>query len=65
MTQDEQRQLAAVREDLLREFAGRLSPETVAARFEEVVADFSAAPIRTFVPVIARRVTRERLTRVA
>ena len=58
---DEQRQLTAAREDLVLEFADRLDGAAVTARFEQVVAGFEGAPIRTFVPVIARRVARQEL----
>jgi len=45
MTQDdEQRQLNAVREDLLREYSG-LAPEMVNARLRAIVAEFEGAPV--------------------
>jgi len=59
MTQDdEQRQLNAVREDLLREYSG-LAPEMVNARFRAIVAEFEGAPVRSFVPVLAQRRLRQ------
>lgn len=58
---DEQRQLAAARDDLVREFAGRVEAEDVQRRFARVVAGFDGAPIRTFVPVIAQRIARQDL----
>ena len=59
MTQDdEQRQLDAVREDLLREYSG-LAPEMVNARFHAIVAEFEGAPVRSFVPVLAQRRLRQ------
>ena len=59
---DERRQLDSVRRDLEREFAGRTSPEVVAARFDAVVAGFADAPVRTYVPVLARRTARQQLS---
>ena len=59
---DEKRQLAAAREDLVREFADRLDADSVATRFSQVVAGFDGAPIRTFVPVIAARLARQELS---
>ncbi len=59
MTQDdEQRQLNAVREDLLREYSG-LAPEMVNARLRAIVAEFEGAPVRSFVPVLAQRRLRQ------
>ncbi len=60
-SQDEQRQLEAVRAALVSEFAGRLPEDEVAARFADIVGEFEAAPVRGFVPVLAQRRTRERL----
>ena len=61
MQQDEERQLARVREDLLREFGAQLSEQVVDAHFHALVARFDGAPVRTFVPVLAQRAARERL----
>ena len=62
MTQDdEQRQLSAAQQDLVREFADRLDADSVAARFAAPVAAFDGAPIRTFVPVLAQRLARQEL----
>ena len=58
---DEQRQLTAAREDLVREFSGRLDADAVGRRFTQVVAGFDGAPIRTFVPVLAQRLVRQEL----
>lgn len=60
---DELRQLARVRADLEAEFAGRLTPSEVARQFDETVASFDAAPIRSFVPVLAQRTVRSQLRR--
>lgn len=59
-SQDETRQLEAVRRDLLREYAG-VAPEVVDARFAAVLQAYEQAPIRSFVPVLARRQLREEL----
>ena len=63
--EDELRQLERAREDLLREFDGRLPETEVRARFDEIVAGFEGAPVRGFVPVLAGRAARERLRRLA
>ena len=57
---DEQRHLMRVQEDLQREFA-TLPTGVVHERFAELVADFDAAPVRTFVPVLVQRRARESL----
>ena len=62
--QDEQRQLAAARADLVREFSA-LSAEEVDACFGRTVAGFTTAPIRTFIPVLASRLTRQELRRTS
>ena len=59
--EDETRQLEAVRKDLLREY-GTVSPEIIDARFAAVVHRYDEAPIRSFVPVLARRQLREELS---
>jgi hypothetical protein len=58
---DEQRQLKAVKQDLVREFGGRLSEQEVSERFDQIVAGFAEAPVRTFVPVLASRLLRQQL----
>lgn len=52
---DEQRQLESARRDLVTEFQDRLPSDLVSSRFDEIVAEFDEAPVRTFVPVLARR----------
>ena len=60
---DEQRQLESARRDLVTEFQDRLSADQVSARFDAIVAEFHGAPVRTFIPVLARRrAKRELLT---
>jgi hypothetical protein len=58
---DEQRQLRRTCQDLVREFGDRLAEAEVQARFEEILHSFDDAPVRSFVPVLAARATRERL----
>ena len=58
---DELRQIERAREELLREFGGRLPEAEVRARFDEIVAGFGSAPVRTFIPVLAGRAARQRL----
>lgn len=55
---DEQRQLANVRAELVREFSDRLSAEQVQRSFAAIVGRFDGAPIRSFVPVLAQRSAR-------
>jgi hypothetical protein len=61
MQQDEDRQLARIREDLIREFGSGVSEQVVDEQFRALVATFDGAPVRTFVPVLAQRAARERL----
>jgi hypothetical protein len=60
-TDDEQRQLRRTCQDLVREFGDRVSEGEVQARFDEILHSFDGAPVRSFVPVLAARATRERL----
>ena len=62
---DEVRQLDRVRAELLKEFADRLSAAEVERLLDETVGRFSDAPIRSFVPVLARRSVRRELTAAA
>lgn len=55
---DEQRQLASVRAELLREFGETLGEDQVQERFAATVGQFDGAPIRSFVPVLAQRSAR-------
>ena len=59
---DEKRQLESLRIDLQREFEGRMPAEEVSARFDAIVGEFDGAPVRTFVPVLARRRVRQEMT---
>lgn len=63
MTQDdERRQLDRLREEVTREYGARLDPAQVAARFDAIVREFDGAPVRAFVPVLARRRVRQELS---
>ena len=59
---DERRQLESARLDLVHEFQDRLSSDQVGTRFDAIVAEFEGAPVRTFVPVLARRQARRELS---
>lgn len=61
---DEQRQLANVRAELVREFSDRLTAEQVQRLFAQIVGRFDGAPIRSFVPVLAQRSARLELRAV-
>lgn len=58
---DERRQLERLRQEMLRE-RGELPAEHVDATFARVVSAFDGAPVRTFVPVLARRRMRQELS---
>jgi hypothetical protein len=60
-TEDEARQLDSARRALVAEFAGRVPAEQVERRFSALVAEFETAPVRSFVPVLVQRRTREHL----
>ena len=61
MTQDEDRQLAATEQQLLREFGAVLGEERVRCDVQEVVRSFAAAPVRTYLSVLVLRQARQRL----
>ena len=59
MEQDEQRQYDAARRSVQAQHAD-VPPSEVDALFAQVVADFSDAPVRAFLPLLTqRRVSRE------
>ena len=62
---DEQRQLDDLHRELMTEFGARLAPSVIDARFAAIVAEFEQAPVRTFVPVLARRRLRQMLARAS
>ena len=63
-SEDEERQLESARRALLAEFEGRVPADEVERRFAELVAEFRSAPVRSFVPVLVQRRTREQLRTV-
>ncbi len=63
--EDEARQLESARRALVAEFAGTVPAEEVERRFSALVAEFRAAPVRSFVPVLVQRRTRELLRTAA
>jgi hypothetical protein len=60
---DESRHLQHLEDDLVREL--HLEPDVVHAAVTRVLADFEAAPVRDFVPVLAARRVRQELLRPA
>ncbi len=61
--EDERRQLESAKQDLVLEFGDRLPGDQLAARFDAIVAEFEGAPVRTYIPVLARRRVRQELIR--
>ncbi len=59
--EDEQRQLDAVRIHLEQEFSDRIPADVVARHFADIVGRYEGAPVRTFLPVLIRRQTKELL----
>lgn len=64
MTQDEQRQLIATEQQLVREFGAVLGEERVRHDVQDVVHLYDAAPVRTYLPVLVLRQARQRLRRL-
>ena len=58
---DETRQLDLVRHELEQEFSGLVPAQRVHERFDEIVAGFERAPLRTYVPVLVHRQGRQAL----
>ena len=65
MTQDEDRQLMATEQQLLREFGPALGEERVRHDVQDVVRSFASAPVRTYLSVLVLREARQRLRGVA
>jgi hypothetical protein len=61
LQEDERRQLESAKQDLVLEFGDRLPSDQLTARFDAIVAEFEGAPVRTFIPVLARRRVRQEL----
>ena len=57
--EDELRQLESARRALVAEFADSVPAHEVELRFAALVAEFESAPVRSFVPVLVQRRTRE------
>lgn len=64
MTQDEDRQLAATEQQLLREFGAALGEERVRHDMQDVARQFDSAPVRTYLSVLVLRQARQRLRSV-
>lgn len=62
---EEQRHLAGVEHDLVLEFTPMLTPAQVHHRWAAVVHEFDGAPIRDFVPVLARKRARSELRKAS
>ena len=59
---DLDRALRQQRTRLIEEFRGRVDDALVRRRFDQAVAGLSGARVKTYVPVLAYRLTRDRLT---
>ena len=59
--EDELRQLESARRALVAEFADSVPAQEVERRFAVLVTEFESAPVRSFVPVLVQRRTREAL----
>ena len=64
MSQDEDRQLEAAEQQLLREFGPALGEERVRHDVQDVVRSFDTAPVRTYLSVLVLRQARQRLRSV-
>ncbi len=62
---NEKRQLQQTCQQLVREFGDKVPEAEVQARFAETVHGFDGVPVRSFVPVLAGRVARQRLKDLA
>lgn len=62
--EDERRQLDAVQQDLLREFAA-LAPDEVVRAVQESARDLGDARVRVYLPVLVARQARRRLRETA
>lgn len=65
MTHDEERQLAATEQQLLREFGASLGEERVRHDVQDVLREFESAPVRTYLSVLVLRQARQRLRSIA
>jgi len=60
---DEAVQLKTVRAALQRRFAGQVSDEAISHEVDQGLAEFSGAPVRTFIPVLLQKRVTDRLRR--
>jgi hypothetical protein len=61
MTQDEDRQLAATEQQLVREFGPVLGEERVRHDVQDVLREFETVAVRAYLPVLVLRRARQRL----
>ena len=61
---DETVQLRTVEAALQRKFAGRVPDETISREVHLGLEEFSAAPVRTFVPLLLQKRVTDRLRRL-
>jgi len=61
MTEDEGRQLAAAEDQLVREFGPSLGEERVRHDVQDVLRQFEAVPVRTYLTVLVVKQARQRL----
>ena len=61
--EDERRQLDHALRDLVGEFEGALPARVVRAEFDQALAQFADARVRTFLPVLVARASRTDLRR--
>ncbi len=65
MTDATARELDSARDSLTKQFAGVFSPETIAACLDDSYQQLEPARVRTYLPLLAHRFARERLTAAA
>jgi hypothetical protein len=58
---DESAQLSTVKAALQRRFAGQVPDDTIAREVDEGLQEFSAATVRTFIPVLLQKRVTDRL----
>lgn len=60
---DEAVQVRTVKAALQRRFAGQVPEETISREVDQGLAEFSGAPVRTFIPVLLQKRVTDRLRR--
>lgn len=58
---DENQQVQTVEAALQHRFAGRLTPAAISKAVSQGLAEFSEAPVRTFVPLLLQKRVTDRL----